>query len=156
MFNIVNKFFSDSKTEYRQLSVLAVESNKFYGQSLTRLIKKARPMHKVLLVENSEQIFSLMYSEVEIDVIFFDIKAELNTDNITLIKAIAPKISLINWSSCQHPEVIELLYSLGINFFCHKECEPKKLIEALDLAGNYPRSFYADDRLYECLKSVRS
>ena len=156
MFNIVNNFFSGKKNEYRQLSILIVESNKFYGQYLARLIKKARPMHKVLLVEQSEQIFSLIYSEVEIDVIFFDIKAELNADNIALVKAIAPKVSSINWSSCQHPEIIELLYSLGINSFCHKECKPEKLIEALDLAGNYPRSFYADEKLSEYVKLLRS
>lgn len=135
---------------------MAIESNKYYGKYLTKLIKKARPNYKVLLVDNSEQIFSLMYCEVEIDIILFDLRAELNSDNIALIKAIAPKVSLIHWSNCKHPEVIEFLYSLGVNTFCHKESESKKLIEAIDLAGNYPRSFYMDEKLYDCLKLLKS
>lgn len=156
MFNIINKFFSNTKKDHRQLNILAIESNKYYGQYLSKLIKKARPNYKLLLVDNSDRVFSLMYCEVEIDIILFDLKTERDSDNIALIKAIDPTVSLIHWSNCKHPEVIEFLYSLGVNTFCYKESESKKLIEAIDLAGYYPRSLYMDEKLYDCLELLRS
>lgn len=132
-------------------NIVIVESNRLQGNQLCQLIKTHRPQLKVLLLDNSDQIFSLMYGEMEIDIVFFDIEAEVNTDNISLLQAIAPQISLIHWSDYQHPEVIELLYSLGVNSFCTKESDATVVLEATDLATNYPQSLFMDQKLLKCL-----
>ncbi|MBE9044876.1 response regulator transcription factor [Pleurocapsales cyanobacterium LEGE 10410] len=140
-----------SSTLNKSLNVVIVESNKHQGKQLSELIKTERPHLKVLLLEDSEQVFSLMYGQMNIDILFFDVEAEANADNIALVNAILPQTSLIHWSDYQHPEVIELLYSLGVNFFCTKESDPEVVLEALDLAANYPQSLYLDRKLHQCL-----
>ena len=150
------KIFSSPTEQYKKLNILIVEPDKERGKNLSKSIKSERPRHKILVINNLEQIFSLIYGEVAIDLIFFDIEAEENTNNIALIKAIAPKITLIHWSHCQHPEVIELLYSLGVNSFCIKDGKTNTVIEAMDLAGNYPQSLYLDRKLHNCLSLLGS
>lgn len=153
---MLDKIFSSPTSNYKPLNILIVEQDLDAGRRLTKLVKVARPNHKVLLIENLEQIFSLIYGEVAIDLIFFDIQAEANTANIALIKAIMPQVCLIHWSQCQHPEIIELLYSLGINSFCVKDSDADIIIEAMDLAGNYPQSLYLDRQLHKCLPLLQS
>ncbi|MEL7409063.1 MAG: DNA-binding response regulator, partial [Cyanobacteria bacterium J06558_2] len=79
-----------------------------------------------------------------------------NTDNLSLLKAIAPQIRLIHWSDYQHPEVIELLYGLGVNSFCTKESDAAVVLEATDLAANYPQSLFIDQKLFKCLPLLQS
>ncbi|MEO0835167.1 MAG: hypothetical protein AAFY16_04075, partial [Cyanobacteria bacterium J06642_3] len=79
-----------------------------------------------------------------------------NTDNLSLIKAISPSTRLIHWSDYRHPEVIELLYSLGINSFCTKESDAEIVLEATDLAANYPQSLYMDQKLHQCLPLLQN
>lgn len=140
----------------KSLNVVIIESNKHQGNQLGELMKTHQPNFKVLLLENSEQIFSLMYGEMIIDILFFDIEAESNTDNLTLFAAISPDTSLIHWSDYQHPEVIELLYSLGVNSFCTKESDAAIVLEATELAVNYPQSLYLDQKLHKCLPLLQS
>ena len=97
-----------------------------------------------------------MYEQMDINILFFDIEEERNTDNLSLIKAISPQTSLIHWSDYQHPEVIELLYSLGVNSFCTKESDAEIILEATDLAINYPQSLYLDQRLSQCLSLLQN
>jgi DNA-binding NarL/FixJ family response regulator len=148
---MLNKLIPLKKDRYKHLNVLIVEPSRNRGHFLTKLIAQARPHHKVLLIDNLEQVFSLIYGEVTLDIIFFDIDTEPNIDNVALIKAISPQIGLIHWSRCQHPEVIELLYSLGVKSFCYKTSNPEIIIEAMDLAGNYPKCLYLDKQLNGCL-----
>lgn len=152
---MMNSIFS-SNTSYRSKNIVIVEPNKHHGRELSHLIKANRPRHKVMLLENSEQVFSLIYGQMDIDILFFDIEAESNTDNLALIKAILPEASLIHWSDYQHPEVIELLYSLGVNSFCTKESDAEVILEATDLAVNYPQSLYLDRKLHQCLPLLQS
>ena len=140
----------------KQQNVVIVEPNKHQGRQLAELIKIYRPKWQVILLEDSEQVFSLMYGEMTIDILFFDIETEVDTDNLALIKAISPEISVIHWSDYQHPEVIELLYSLGVNSFCTKESDAEIVLEATDLAANYPQSLYLDRRLHQCLPLLQN
>lgn len=153
---MLNKIFPAKSLAYKPLNILIIEANQQQGKQLAELIKCQRPNHQVSLLKDSEQIFSLMYAEVAMDLIFFDIEAELNTDNLALIKAISPQTSLIHWSDYQHPEVIELLYSLGVNSFCTKESDGSIVLEAMDLAGNYPQSLYLAQQLHQCLPLLQS
>ena len=137
-------------------NVLIIEPNKHLGRQLSQLIKTQRPNLQVILLENSEQIFSLMYGQMDIDIVFFDVEAETNTENLALIKAISPQTCLIHWSDYRHPEVIQLLYSLGVNSFCTKESNTKIILEATDLAVNYPQSLYLDRKLHQCLPLLQS
>ena len=137
--------------ENRSLNIVVVEPNRRQGRQLSELIKTKRPRFKVVLLENSEQVFCLMDGEINIDILFFDVEEEVNTDNLALIKAISPQTRLVYWSDYQHPEVIELLYSLGVNSFCTKESDAKIILEATDLAANYPQSLYLDQKLNQCL-----
>ena len=140
----------------RAKNILIIESNKHQGRQLSQLIKSNRPHLKVILLEDSEQIFSLMYGQMNIDIVFFDIEAESDTDNLALIKAISPQTSLIHWSDYHHPEVIELLYSLGVNSFCTKESAAEIILEATDFATNYPQSLYLDQKLHQCLPLLQN
>ena len=138
------------------LNVVIIEPNRQQGKQLYQLIQSQRPNLKVILLDNSEQVFSLMYGEMNIDILFFDIEAEASTDNIALFKAIAPESSVIHWSDYRHPEVIELLYSMGVNSFCTKESDANIVLEATDLAVNYPQSLYLDSKLHKCLPLLQS
>ena len=137
--------------ENRSLNIVVVEPNRRQGRQLSELIKAKRPRFKVLLLENSEQVFCLMDGEINIDILFFDVEEEVNTDNLALIKAISPQTRLVHWSDYQHPEVIELLHSLGVNSFCTKQSDAQIILEATDLAANYPQSLYLDQKLNRCL-----
>ena len=153
---MLNKIFSASTANYKQLNILIVESNRELGSNLATAIKTQRPNYKILIIDNLEQIFSLLYGEINIDIVFFDISTETDTENINLLKAIAPKMSFIHWSNCQHPEIIELLYSLGVNSFCVKDSQPNAIAEVIDLAAYYPQSLYVDEKLHNCLPLLRN
>ncbi|MEM7593797.1 MAG: DNA-binding response regulator [Cyanobacteria bacterium P01_A01_bin.83] len=140
----------------KSLNVVIIEPNRIQGSQLGELIKTHRANFKVLVLEDSEQIFSLMYGEMKVDILFFDLEAESNTDNLSLIKAISPSTRLIHWSDYRHPEVIELLYSLGVNSFCTKESDAEIVLEATDLAANYPQSLYMDQKLHQCLSLLQN
>ncbi|MFM2312026.1 MAG: DNA-binding response regulator [Waterburya sp.] len=138
------------------LNVVIIEPNRQQGKQLSSLISDHRPNLKVMVLDNSEQVFSLMYGEMNIDILFFDIESESDTDNLALFKAIAPESSVIHWSDYRHPEVIELLYSLGVNSFCTKESDAETVLEAIDLAVSYPQSLYLDQKLHKCLPLLQS
>ncbi|MEL7008061.1 MAG: DNA-binding response regulator [Cyanobacteria bacterium J06629_2] len=138
------------------LNVVIIEPNREQGKQLYQLIETQRPNLKVILLDNSEQVFSLMYGEMNIDILFFDIEEESDTDNLALFKAISPQSSVIHWSDYHHPEVIELLYSMGVNSFCTKESDAEIILEAVDLAVNYPQSLYLDRELHKCLPLLQS
>lgn len=137
-------------------NVVIIEPNRQQGKQLYQLIKTQRPNLKVILLDNSEQVFSLMYGEMNIDLLFLDIESELDTDNLALFKALAPESSVIHWSDYRHPEVIELLYSMGVNSFCTKESDAEIVLEAIDLAVSYPQSLYLDRKLHKCLPLLQS
>lgn len=153
---MLESFISVNKYSGKTLNVVIIEPHKQQGRQLTQLIKTQRPNLKVMLLDNSEQVFSLMYGQMTIDIVFFDIEEESNTDNLELIKAISPETRLIHWSDYQHPEVIELLYSLGVNSFCTKESDTAIILEATDLAVNYPQSLYLDQKLHQCLSLLQN
>ena len=137
--------------ENKLLNVVIVEKNRHQGRQLSESIKTKSPSFKVLLLENSEQVFHLMEGKINIDIFLFDIEEEVDTENLTLLKAISPKTRLVHWSDYRHPEVIELLYSLGVNSFCTKQSDAKTILEAIDLAANYPQSLYVDRKLNRSL-----
>ena len=146
---------SVAAAQFKKLNIIIVETHEYHGKCLRELIATIRPQHKVSVVNSLEDVFAFFYGEVTIDLIFFDVEEEANTDNIALIKAITPEMRLIHWSNCQHPEIIDLLYSLGVNSFCTKESDSRIIIEAMDLAANYPQSCYFDPELYSCLPLLR-
>ncbi|MGF1540814.1 MAG: DNA-binding response regulator [Pleurocapsa sp.] len=152
---MLDKLFPAKQEKYKPLSIVIVESDREWEIRLTNAIKNKRPNYKILIVDNLEQIFSLLHGDIKIDLVFFDISTVIELNNITLLKAIEPEISLIHWSSCQHPEIIELLYSLGVNCFCVKG-SLKAIAEVMDLAAYYPQSLYVDQMLYDCLPLLRS
>lgn len=153
MLDNISSFQTSSR---KSKNILIIEPNKHHGRQLSQLIKSNRPHLRVMLLEDSEQVFSLMYGQMDIDILFFDIEGESDTDNLGLIKAISPETSLIHWSDYRHPEVIELLYSLGVNSFCTKESDAAVILEATDFATNYPQSLYLDCRLHQCLPLLQN
>ncbi|MEM9276173.1 MAG: DNA-binding response regulator, partial [Cyanobacteria bacterium P01_F01_bin.143] len=123
---------------------------------LGRAIELRRPHHKILAVDNLEQVFSLIYGEVELDLIFFDIETEKDTKNLKILKAISPKTALVHWSNYKHPEVVELLNELGVKTFCMKDSRPKTIIQAIDTVEKNPNIIYVDERLNNCLPLLKS
>ena len=138
-------------SRYKALSIVVVESSKFHSTFLLKAIADSRPYHKVTVVESLEDIFSCLYSEMQIDVIFFDLEVQQNTENISIINAIAPEISFVHWSYCKHPEIIEYLHKLEVNSFCLKDSTSPTLISAIDSIATNPNILYVDERLTKCL-----
>jgi DNA-binding NarL/FixJ family response regulator len=153
---MLDSIFLSQSSFSKPLNVVIIEPYREQGRLLSDLLKNQRPSLQIVLLESSELVFSLMYGQMTIDILFFDIEEESNTDNLALIKAISPQTSLIHWSDYQHPEVIELLYSLGVNSFCTKESDAAIILEATDLAVNYPQSLYLDQKLYQCLPLLQN
>ncbi len=153
---MLDSIFLSQSSFSKPLNVVIIEPHREQGRLLNDLLKNQRPSLQIVLLESSELVFSLMYGQMNIDILFFDIEEESNTDNLALIKAISPQTSLIHWSDYQHPEVIELLYSLGVNSFCTKESDAAIILEATDLAVNYPQSLYLDQKLYQCLPLLQN
>ncbi|HHP7231030.1 MAG TPA: DNA-binding response regulator [Xenococcaceae cyanobacterium] len=135
---------------------MIVESNHCNRAFLARAIELNRPKHKIYVAENLEQVFSLIYSEIKLDIIFFDFEPQVETNNLALIQTISPNTTLIHWSRCQHPEIIELLHEMGINSFCLKDSAPRTIVEAIDLAQTNPKILYIDERLGKCLPLLTS
>lgn len=153
---MLNKLFSCKEINYQPLTILIVESNPGRKAFLGRAIEIRRPNHKILAVDDLSQVFSLMYGEVKLDLIFFDIETEKNMKNLKIIKAISPNTALVHWSNYKHPEVVELLNELGVKTFCMKDSQPKTIIEAIDTVEKNPNILYVDERLNNCLPLLNS
>ena len=137
--------------QYQALNIVIAESNMDRRNFIIKAIAKFRPYHNIMALDDIEEVFSLIYGEVVIDVILFDIEPLLDVNNISIINAISPEIAFIHWSNCQHPEIIELLYNLGVNSFCFKSSSAEILITALDSIATNPNILYLDEYLNECL-----
>ena len=149
---MLSRFFQPQRNKDKnKFNILIAEQNKGYREYLARLIKYNRLEYNVFNSTSVERIFDFIYSDIEINVMFFDIEAEKNTNTLAIIKALQPKIRLINWSNCKHPEVIEQLYSLGIRTFCLKDSQPKVVLDAIDYAHNNQNILYLDKQLNNCL-----
>ena len=153
---MLNKIFPFRKFNQNPLTILIVEPNPCRKAFLGRAIELRRPHHNILAVNDLEQVFSLIYGEVALDLIFFDIESEKDTNNLALIKAICPNTALVHWSNCKHPEVAELLSELGVKTFCMKDSRPKTIIEAIDTVAQNPNILYLDERLNNCLSLLNA
>ncbi len=148
---MLDTLFSSKKLSCQPLNVLIVEPNHRDRATLRRSIEVNRPNCEIYVAENLEQLFLLIYSEIKLDVIFFDIEPEADLDNLTIAQAIAPDTALIHWSKCKHPEIIELLHEMGINSFCLKDSEFRVILEAIEMSQSHPKFLYLDEGLGECL-----
>ncbi|VEP15228.1 Response regulator containing a CheY-like receiver domain and an HTH DNA-binding domain [Hyella patelloides LEGE 07179] len=148
---MLNKLIPFSNNQYKAINILIVEHSNFRRAFLTNAIAKTRPYHNIIAVDSIEEVFSLMYGEVHIDSILFDIEPLFDVNNISIINAISPEIAFIHWSDCQHPEIIELLHGLGVNAFCLKDSNLLTLVSAIDSIATNPQILYVDERLNQCL-----
>lgn len=146
-----NQLISVQKNKYRALNIVIVESSRFRRSFLAQAIASQRGYHQIMAVDKIEEVFSLMYEEVAIDLIFFDIDLGLNLKDISLIKAISQDTAFIHWSNCRHPEIIELLHGLEVNSFCLKDSNANSWIAAIDCIATNPNILYLDERLNQCL-----
>lgn len=148
---MLNKIFSFKRVHHKPLNILIVESDPGRKAFLGRAIELRRPQHNILAIDDLEQVFSLIYGEVPLDLIFFDIETEKDTKNLKILRAISPNTALVHWSNYKHPEVVELLHELGVKTFCMKDSQPKTIIEAIDTVEKNPNIIYVDERLNNCL-----
>ena len=149
---MLRRFFQPKRNKNKKsLNILIAEQNKGYREYLTRLIRYNRSECNIFKSTDLERVFDFIYSDIAIDIIFFDIEVEKNPSTLAIIKAIKPQIRLINWSCCRHPEVIEQLYSLGIRTFCLKDSQPKVILDAIDYIHNNQNILYLDKQLNNCL-----
>ncbi|MGK7899264.1 MAG: DNA-binding response regulator [Xenococcus sp. (in: cyanobacteria)] len=153
---MLNKLFFAKKINYKPLTILIIEPNPGRRAFLGRAIELRRPNHKILAVDSWEQVFSLIYGEIELDLIFFDIETEQDTQNIKIVRAISPNTAFVHWSNYKHPEVVELLNELGVKTFCLKDSQPKIIVEAIDTVEKNPNILYIDERLNNCLPLLNS
>ena len=149
---MLRKFFPSKKTkDKKKFNILISEKEKGYRDYLARLIKYNRSAYNIFTSTEIERVFDFIYSDIELDIVFFDIEVEKNSSNIAILRIIQPKIRLINWSNCRHPEVIEHLYSLGIKTFCLKDSQPQVILNAIDYINNNQNILYLDKKLNNCL-----
>ncbi len=145
------KGFNLKKFNQKSLTIFIVEPNPCRRAFLGRAIELRRPHHRIFAVDDLEQVFSLLYEEVALDLIFFDIETEKDTKNLKIMRAISPNTALVHWSNNKHPEIVELLNELGVKTFCMKDSQPKTIIEAIDTVEKNPNILYIDERLNNCL-----
>ncbi len=148
---MLDTLFSINKLSYKPSNILIVHCNHRDRFTLEKAIQINQPNHEIYLADSLEQLFLLMYSEIKLDIIFFDIEPEANLDDLTIAQAIVPDTAFIHWSKCQHPEIIELLHGMGINSFCLKDSEARVILEAMEMSLSHPKFLYLDERLGECL-----
>ena len=146
-----NQLIPINNNKYQALNIVIVEPSRFNRAFLANAIASTRSYHQIMAVDKIEEVFSLMYEEVAIDIIIFDINAGLNLNDLSIIKAISQDTAFIHWSNCQHPEIIELLHSLEVNSFCLKDSNPDSWISAIDCIATNPNILYVDERLNYCL-----
>lgn len=149
-------FQSRNKKRPTKFNILISEPDKGHRDYLDKLIRYNRSAYNIFTSTHIDRVFDFIYSDIEIDIIFFDIETEKNTNSLAILKAIKPKIRLINWSNCRHPEVIEYLYSLGIRTFCLKDSQPKVIFNAIDYINNNQNILYLDKQLNNCLYLLNS
>lgn len=154
---MLRKFFQSKRNKAKKkFNILISEQDQGYREYLSRLIKYNRSGYNVFKSNGIERIFDFIYNDLEIDIVFFDIAEEKNTNNIAILKAIKPTTRLIHWSNCQHPEVIEHLYSIGIRTFCLKDSQPQVILNAIDYSNNNQNILYLDKQLHKCLYLLKS
>ena len=153
---MLDRLFSFIHNKYQPLNIVIAESNEFHKAFLARAIAKIRPYHNIIVIDSLEEIFTLMYGEVKIDVVFFDLDSGADINDLKIIRAISPEIAFVHWSNCQHPEIIELLYDLSVNSFCLKRSSPDTFIDAIDSIGKNPKILYMDELLNKCLPLLAS
>ena len=148
---MIDKLFYSSKNQYQPLNIVIIESVEFRSSFFSKLLAHKRPHHNLTVTKNIEEVFTLLYQEVKIDLIVFDINLGLNVKDVSIIEVVSPSTSFLHWSSCQHPEIIELLHSFGVNSFCLKDSHSDSLIAAIDSVNSNPNILYLDERLGKCL-----
>ncbi len=153
---MLDKFFYSPKNQYRPLNIVLIESVEFRSSFFSKLLTHKRPHHNLTIVKNIEEVFSILYQEVKVDLIVFDINLGLNVKDLSIIEVVSPSTSFLHWSSCQHPEIIELLHASGINSFCLKDSHSDNLIAAIDSINTNPNILYLDERLEKCLPLLTS
>ena len=140
----------------RKFNILISEQATSYREYLARLIKSNRSAYNVFTSIKMERVFDFIYSDIEIDIVFFDVEVEKNSSNLAILRRVKPNIRLINWSNCRHPEVIEYLYYLGIKTFCLKDSHPHVIFNAIDYINNNQNILYLDKKLNNCLYLLKS
>ena len=140
----------------RKFNILISEKETSYREYLAKLIKSNRSAYNVFTSIKMERVFDFIYSDIEIDIVFFDVEVEKNSSNLAILRRVKPNIRLINWSNCRHPEVIEYLYYLGIKTFCLKDSHPHVIFNAIDYINNNQNILYLDKKLNNCLYLLKS
>lgn len=154
---MLRKFFQPKRNKgKKKLNILISEQDQGYREYLARLIRYNRSAYNVFKSTEIERVFDFIYNDMTIDILFFDIEVEQNRNNLAILKAITPKTRLIHWSNCQHPEVIEHIYSLGIRTFCLKDSQPQVILNAIDYVNNNQNILYLDKQLHKCLYLLKS
>ena len=153
---MLDKLFYSPKNQYLPLNIVIIESVKFRSSFFSKLLTYKRPHHNLIVTKNIEEVFTLLYQEVKIDLIVFDIDLGLNVKDLSIVEVVSPSTSFLHWSSCQHPEIIELLHGFGVNSFCLKDSHSDNLIAAIDSINTNPRILYLDERLGKCLPLLTS
>jgi DNA-binding NarL/FixJ family response regulator len=153
---MLDKLFLSRKSTYKPFKIFIVEPNQSYLQKLSQLIATHRPYHNIYHGENFEELFAAIYEDLKFDIVIFDLESTHELVDISLIQAILPEIRLISWSNCKHPEIIELIYSLGVKYFCLKNSDPKTIIDAIDYSNNNQNILYLDKQLDNCLSLLQN
>ena len=148
---MLNRFISMVDNQYKVLNIVVAEPSKFCRAFVANQIISERPYHNIVTVNKIEEVFSLMYAEMPIDLILFDVDSLAELNNISLISAILPEVAFISWSNCQHPEVIELLHRSKVNSFCLKDSSSSTIVSAVDSIATNPQILFVDERLKSCL-----
>lgn len=136
---------------YTQLKhILLIDSDEHKREELAALIRQELPDFNILCATKINYFFSCLYASKDIEILIFDCIHENEIQDIFLIKALAPQIRLINWTRCQHPEILEQLYQAGVRCFCSKDSSLDAVLISLLLALVEER-LCLDGQLLHCL-----
>lgn len=130
--------------------ILLIDSDEQQREELAAFLRQQLPDFHIICATELNYFFSCLYAAKDIELLIFDFTNENDLQDILLIKALAPQLKLINWTRCQHPEILEQLYQAGVRCFCSKDSSLDAVLISLLLAL-VEENLCLDGQLLHCL-----
>ncbi len=130
--------------------ILLIDSDEQQREELAVFLRQQLPDSHIISATEFNYFFSCLYASIDIEILIFDFTNEKDLRDIVLIKTLAPQVRLMNWTRCQHPEILEQLYQAGVRCFCSKDSSLDAVLISL-LIALVEQHLCLDGQLLHCL-----
>jgi DNA-binding NarL/FixJ family response regulator len=130
--------------------ILLIDSDEQQREELAAFLRQHLPDFHIICATELNYFFSCLYAAKNIEILIFDFASKDDLQDIFLIKTLAPQVRLMNWTRCQHPEILEQLYQAGVRCFCSKDSSLDAVLISL-LIALVEQHLCLDGQLLHCL-----